>query len=368
MTKIAIITMHYVKNYGSALQTYATQCIFQNRGYETSIIDFRRQWDAGLRYYYSPQKNIKDYIKQLVFIPTKIKQKKVFERFLFRRIVKTERSFTSNEITEDLIPADIYCTGSDQVWNSGWNRGIIEEYFLNFVKSSKMKVAYASSIGNTSISDSEMIAMKKLLSSYSLISVREKSSISFLESIGINDTYCVLDPTLQLHKNDWESLIEGRPIKDNNYVLLIQLNRNKGFDNFAVSFAHEKGKKLIRLCLRLDQIILPGKHLIIPEVEDYLSYISHADYVLTDSFHAVSFSLNFEKQFYCIMPPDYSNRLTSILEQLNLEDRIIHNYHIDKLQEKTIDYLSVNERVEKLRIHSDKFLNSIAEEYNKSKS
>ena len=27
------------------------------------------------------------------------------------------------------IDSDIYCTGSDQVWNSGWNGGIIEAAF-----------------------------------------------------------------------------------------------------------------------------------------------------------------------------------------------------------------------------------------------
>jgi hypothetical protein len=28
--------------------------------------------------------------------------------------------------------ADIYCTGSDQTWNSKWNRGVDESFFLSF--------------------------------------------------------------------------------------------------------------------------------------------------------------------------------------------------------------------------------------------
>lgn len=35
--KIAIITMHAVKNYGSVLQTYATQKIFSKMGFDVEI-------------------------------------------------------------------------------------------------------------------------------------------------------------------------------------------------------------------------------------------------------------------------------------------------------------------------------------------
>ena len=51
MKRIAVITMHAVKNYGSVLQTYATQRIIQIKGCDPVIIDFRRPWDTGITYY-----------------------------------------------------------------------------------------------------------------------------------------------------------------------------------------------------------------------------------------------------------------------------------------------------------------------------
>ena len=38
--KIDIITLHRVRNYGSSLQTLATQQVFKNLGFKTEIIDY----------------------------------------------------------------------------------------------------------------------------------------------------------------------------------------------------------------------------------------------------------------------------------------------------------------------------------------
>ena len=38
--KAAIVTLHRVYNYGSALQAYATQRVFEQAGYEAGIIDY----------------------------------------------------------------------------------------------------------------------------------------------------------------------------------------------------------------------------------------------------------------------------------------------------------------------------------------
>lgn len=94
---------------------------------------------------------------------------------------------------------------------------------------------------------------------------------------------------------------------------------------------------MIRLCLRIDQATLPGKCVIIPKVEDYVRLIRDAEYVLTDSFHAVSFCLNLEKQFYVYYPEKYSERLKSILEIMKLKDReLINNDFKGKIDYKDI--------------------------------
>ena len=105
--------------------------------------------------------------------------------------------------------------------------------------------------------------------------------------------------------------------------------------------------RLVRLCLRVDQLILNGKCILIPEVEDYIRLIRDAEYVLTDSFHAVSFCLNLEKQFYVYYPEKYSERLKSILSIVNLKDRELQSLE----KEADIDYKKVQEIIKNKRIH-----------------
>ena len=362
MKRIAVITMHAVKNYGSVLQTLATQRLFELHGLKPIIIDYRRPWDTGFSYYFDVKgKGFKDILKQFIFFPSKIKQRKIFGSFLKKYINLTKYEYRSMEdFDQHPIDADVFCTGSDQVWNSGWNRGMKKEFFLSFVPEGKKKVSFAASIGKASIDEEEKKAIAEYLKSYNMLSVRERSSVEFLNQIGFDNVELVLDPTLQLPQNEWRNLVGTDHHIASDYVLLIQLNRNKEFDHFAVRFAREHGKRLLRLCLRIDQAILPGKAIIIPDVIDYLRYIADADYVLTDSFHAVSFCLGFEKNFYCVLPELYSSRIKSILTDLNLMDRIVEGYSLSDRQVDKINYKKVNILIDGLRSNSLKYLDRIS--------
>lgn len=87
------------------------------------------------------------------------------------------------------------------------------------------------------------------------------------------------------------------------------------------------------------------KAVVIPEVNDYIRLIRDATYVLTDSFHAVSFCLNLEKQFYVYYPNKYAERLKSILLIMELTDRELMNNDYDT----NIDYKKVNKILMKKR-------------------
>ena len=80
-----------------------------------------------------------------------------------------------------------------------------------------------------------------------------------------------------------------------------------------------------------------------PPVEDFLALIDGADYVITDSFHATAFSLNFNKEFVIVYPGKYSTRLQSILEILGLTNRVAKNERDLSIVESKIDYNRVNE-------------------------
>ena len=109
-----------------------------------------------------------------------------------------------------LITSDIYCTGSDQTWNSGWNNGILPELFLKFVPDNVRKISYAASIGKNKLDDWEVEETKALLSRYQYISVREASAKDIVEKqLGLPSATHVLDPTLQVNKEYWMSVLSN---------------------------------------------------------------------------------------------------------------------------------------------------------------
>lgn len=352
--KIAIITLHAVKNYGSVLQAYATQCYFETLGLDAIIIDFRRPWETNIGYwFFLTDKSIKGVARNILYFPSKIIQRFKFDKFKKKYLKTTKNTYVSLEdFKNNPVYADYFCSGSDQVWNSGWNCGVIPEYFLDFVPKGEKKISFASSFGNSEIDERDRKIIKSLLCDYDLITVREAPSVKMLHEEFDMDSYEILDPTLQMNGEFWKGICKSERKIKGKYVLLIQLNRNHEFDKYAKLFCKEKEMKLIRLCLRVDQMVLHGKSIVIPEVNDYIRLIRDAEYVLTDSFHAVSFCLNLEKQFYVFYPKKYSERLKSILTILRLTDRELINCDYDKI----IDYRIVNNILDEKRIVAKKLM------------
>jgi len=357
--RIALITLHAIKNYGSVLQTLATQEKFKELGCETVVINFIREDSKDCNVYKRWTINDKfpiKIIKSIILFPTAKRWKRIFGGFLKKNVNLTEcEYYTEQELEDNLPEADIYCTGSDQVWNSTWNKGYIPAFFLEFVPEGKKRISFAASIGKSFLDDWEKEPMAKALRKYNAISVREDSAVEILKGIGIDNVCHVIDPTLAMRKEYWQSIASPRMILEN-YVLVYQLNHNKEFDDYAVEFAKRKNKKLVRLCTRYDQCRLPGKHVFLPEVEGFISLITYADFIITDSFHATAFSLNMNKEIICIYPNDFSSRIKSILKATKLEERHLKDFNNFGIADKSIDFEYVNNYFEMQRKNLDTFL------------
>ena len=141
---IDVITLHAVQNYGSVLQALATQEILKAHGCEVTIIDYIRE---DVRYENLVKKwSEGNPIKALAILPTLFRWKKVFQTFTKRYLNLSQRTYTTEEDFKTYpLTADAYCTGSDQVWNSKWNKGILPCLYLDFVPADKYKFAFAAS-------------------------------------------------------------------------------------------------------------------------------------------------------------------------------------------------------------------------------
>lgn len=359
--KVANITLHAIDNYGSVFQTLATEKIFESLGCEVETIDYVRetsQLDSLCKIIRYGGPGLKIKLKQMVLymLPkTKNHCKEQLQQFRKKHLHLTKRRYSSDKELEEHTPdADIYCTGSDQTWNIEIQHGVPRAFFLHFAPEEKKRIAFSASFGIAELPKRYKVEVKKLLSRYDAISVREASGKQILDDLGFHDSVQVLDPTLVANPDMWYSLASSRIISQD-YILVYQLNSNGRLVNYVNEFARRKGLPIVYVRSRKEAII---NCTFMPDCspEDLLSLFKYSSYVITDSFHATAFSLIFHCNFMDIYPPKFSTRIESILKLVGLQFRHITDYSRFDYADSVIDYNIVDGILQKERERSLEFL------------
>lgn len=361
MKKIGVITLHNVTNFGSMLQTYATQYIIQKLGCEVEIIDFVPEGLTLYRAMFPKNENRSFVSKSIRFFPKlvcNIVQYSVLNKFLKKYICRSKIKYNSyEELLKNPPEADIYMSGSDQIWNTqnSNKKNDIKAYYLQFVPENRKRISYAGSFGKKQFSNEVMEDMEKYLKKYDSISVRESFGIEILEKLGIKKGVHVLDPTLLLNKKEWKEFIH--PVKETKYLFVYNLNRNPVIKKYAQIIAKEKKLNIVNFSDTFE-FIKNARNRLINGPEDFVSYIANADYIITDSFHGIAFSINFNKQFVCVKAPKYNSRLESILNLVELSERLFETEIDLEIAYKDINYKKINEIINNNRIKSLKYLSN----------
>ena len=355
--KISIITVLNTINYGSVLQTFATQKYLESLGMEVEFVDYIRE-DQQFTYMikkivFDKKTNIKKWLKKpirdIMDIISVFQANKLFRSFLTQNIHLTAKQYTSlQELKKDVPCADIYATGSDQMWNSGWNQGIEKSFFLEYVPNDKKRIAFSTSIGKVSWDQKEADIIVPLIKKYDYITLREKSAVELLGRYGI-ESHLVLDPTLLFNRSQWIDYLPPKQIHTR-YLLVYQLHLKHDQADFmdAVNtVATRKGLQIKRISYSYSDHNI-GKKIVLPDVFTFLRLIYDAEFIITDSFHGMAFSINFNKQFAVVYPDQYSTRMDSLLSLLGLKNRryICNN---SEIIEKRIDYTYVNQILDSKR-------------------
>lgn len=362
--KAAVITLHTVSNYGTQLQAFATQEKLKEYFDEVLFVDYRRPDTYGKRLINTFAKG--NPVRAFAIIPTIIYWRRIFGDFQKKFLNIDNKVFLSEEDFKNYqCTADIYFSGSDQVWNTGWNNGIIPPFYLSFVPKDKPKYAYASSFGKNKLTKDEIKKSKKYIEQFKKISVREESGVTILKHQYKYETVTrIVDPTLAMTGDFWRKYSTKRKIKKP-YILIYNLNRSKEFDEYAKELSKRTGYKLYRFCTRFDQIFRNGKSLVIPQIFDFINYVDNAEIVLTDSFHATAFAMNLNTEPICIYPHSYSGRLSEFLKLVDSENRHINSYDDYDVINRHVDFSKVNKILDAERKKVDNFLQSIIEENKK---
>ena len=388
--KIAILTLTLNSNYGGILQCYALQTVLQNMGHEVVVLN--RTYNFS---YKQIILQIGSLIKSVIlkFILRK-KNKRLINPLLenYRELLeynspdpKRVNSFKKQYIrlskglwtSKDLgnyckqNRFDVIIVGSDQVWRESYSP-CITDYFLGFLsnKDKTKKIAYAASFGTSEnpISYEGIKLCKKHINKFDAISTREISGIKLVKELFNKDASLVLDPTLLLSAEDYIQLI-----KEDDSVSEIP---HDTFTTYILDWSHKKKKCIDGIA---EELKLLSRNDIYPDdsssysfrmksIPQWLASFRNARYVITDSFHGCVFSIIFRKDFAVIINNERgSDRFTSLLRILELEDRIISvddKESIMSVLTTPIAYANVERKIEDMGNVSLSFLTRYINESN----
>lgn len=374
--KISTITCHKVYNYGATLQAYALQKYLEVSGHQVSIIDFR-PWYNNDRYnvfYYNRNKSgrmtlLMNKIPLLRYLylpfafyckgrPITWDRKKPFDDFDKRYLHLTNRTYyTSNQLRNNPPQADVYIAGSDQIWNTYCENGKEPGYYLDFGNQKTRRISYAASVATDNIAKECIAFVRKQLSNFDCISVRESSSIQALKEIGINNVSCVLDPVFLISKANWIEMA----VKANKYTAISEpyllvydfIGNDINMKEFAVTYAKKKNLHVVSI-----NDYAPRNYANI-NINDagpleFLSLLMNAECIISSSFHATAFSVIFNKEFYSfpLIGQNNSARMRDLLFNLGLDKR----FKPEKEDDYLIFYESVNRKLYKQIIYSKEYL------------
>lgn len=335
MIKTATLTFHASHNYGSMLQAYALQQILKKDiGVENEIINLRTT--AQRNVYPNPVKipnSSREWISFICRLPIMrgLKRKfSLFEDFLKNELSLSDEFHSIEEVTGYVKHFDCLISGSDQIWNTScldfdWS------YFLPFCGS--RKIAYAPSMGphgREHVSPKVYEKIADCLSGFSAVSVREQGTADMVSAITGKNPEVLADPTLLIHRYEWEHLAsEQNPVKGK-YIFLYSPFPTKSICDLAYNISKKTGlpvvssNKIPLVSMVKYGLLEPSgiKQWLSTGPKEFLRLIMDSEFVISGSFHAVVFSILFHRPFMAYNGLE-DNRMSQILHSTELDDYAI---------------------------------------------
>lgn len=344
---IKLITRHAINNYGSLLQTMASQQVFKELGYNIQIINYISKKENLIN-------NLKSFaamrglhgVKKLIYCLVKFPEEalkcrkfnKMRKKYLFLTQKYNTITYMENQFNDDIL-----CSGGDQLWGYMPYNDLDDAYYLNFGNKTNKYISFSSSFGRYDFDEKNKDRIKNNLKKYNFVTVREKSATEFLSTIGIESTL-MLDPTLLIDKSFYYQLANKKLKKG--YVLVYKLRSDSKLDDYAQLLSSSKKIKIKYITNTSLMKNKKGKTYANKNLNMVLSLFKNADYIVTDSFHATVLSVIFGKEFYVHLPGKTNSRIVDFLNLLSLPDRIFEE--IEK-KDGIIDYKIVDEKIESMR-------------------
>ena len=359
MMKIGIVTITDLTNYGNRLQNYAMHYLLSKQ-FQCEVVSLTSNKAK-------PYCNgnyiawLKERIAGLSCWVPEWAEKRFgsnitrWENFRkWNKLIPSKTYYESNMLPEEIAKEfDYFVAGSDQIWNYNFAAEHFDDYFLKFAKTNQ-KIAVSASFGMDELPDKWKNMYSASLQDFSGMSVREDAGQAIIRDLLGIDVPVLIDPTMMLAKDEWLA-VSRKPRVDcfKPYVLKYYLGDEAEEEKIDV-WAKENGYEVYELLNKdIPELYSAGPG-------EFISLISNAALVCSDSFHCIVFSIIFSRPFLVYARQGSGNYMTSrldtLLNKFGFEDRWKHlvapeNYlkcdysaapeRLEKEQQQFMDYLSI---------------------------
>lgn len=303
-----IFTLWFSCNYGAILTTFALYRMLEQEGYKPLVLDQapltgNAKWQDATN---------------------------VSRTFMARHGLRCGKPLQTDADLQQLNDElNTFIIGSDQVWRWRYTQSYGLLHFLDFVRGDKRKIAVSSSFGiDTEERPADMVRKASYyLQSFDAVSVREESGLQLLhEHYGVEGEW-IQDPVFLCGTECYDELMQGTKIPQTPYLLSYVLEPDARIRNLIESIAAARGLEVINMVdAQKDFEQLRERFGGIGNIaqgvtpEQWVAYIRHCAYFVTDSFHGICFAHLYHRDFVCVAPHERGlTRFISLLKLTGLE-------------------------------------------------
>lgn len=343
-------------NYGSALQTWALHQAIKKIGHTPVLVDycpdvladkdplnpFGNMWDKD--------KESKRMVE--LTMPAIHANFEKFDRFYHDMFERTSQKYTSknfDQISREGL--DGFVCGSDTIFCPD-EFGFDDGYYANYPEMKGNSISYAASFGDPYFTEETYAILNARIKNFKALGLRENQMIPYLKQHTAAPVQRTIDPTMLLTAEDYKDIIEEKREKEK-YLLLYSRRYSHQMEEYADKMAIEHGWKIIDISLRATNAERGHIMRYDAGVEEFLSLVKNAEYVVTNSFHGMIFSVQFRRPFVIFSREQCDNKIEELLELFGLRDRmLVTGTEIFK----DINYNDVHDRISAARKESLEFL------------
>lgn len=369
--KVGIMSMQRVVNYGSFLQAYGLRAVIEEMGHSVEFVDYLPEPSLV------PETQMSDISRWATKVKSITRLASSSYRQYRNKQIRMNNSFSEfhDAFQREFLPMlgvgeqrkyrpelDALVIGSDEVFNCTQAGAQVGYSLQLFGKDhcAKKLVSYAASFGTTTFEKLNRYQVAdevgKYLKGFDAISVRDENSYEIVKTLIGRAAGQHIDPVLLY---DFPEVEKIRIPQKDYMVVYAYAGRIQDAEAEEICRFARKHKKRI-LCLGFYQ----------PFCDEYvrasplevLSYIKHADYVVTDTFHGTVFSIKYQVPFATIIRESNQQKLSDLLHRFRLDARrVLLLSELENILCADMDYNCVKELLGQYQVDARKYLSNALE-------